>query len=341
MKFIYARMPGYQHQTPSDVVVREIEKLGWRSVWMDNLSDTVYYDYSFVFSPYESVTLLGDSLSKKFDIPHIAHIEWFPPWRIKKDINVADFGFQIDDEELKQIDAMIEHYTEVGSIFCQASVRTLGGRCFAKYIKEFIGEDSITHFRYPSIDVETVLKTKEMYSPKRNLSSVITISRAVPNKRYDLLVDVINKVKIPVEWLIVGVGPMIEYVKINMTNKQVKVVFLGEHWGWDRLYPLLASSLLLHSWGGMPPIEAALLGCYPVLIENTIFDYNKDLFNSHIPVHRTTESAADFINNNLGMDNTVKIKQIVDLFMTNKMNVTSATKNAKDIVKRVEEQWMT
>ena len=109
MKIVYARMPGYDFvSTPSDAVIRELEKAGHKIFWTDNLNYLPLDKYDVVFSPYESATLLGDAISKKLNIKHYAHIEWLPPWRIKK-VNPSEYGLDESKstpaaEEVKAVD---------------------------------------------------------------------------------------------------------------------------------------------------------------------------------------------------------------------------------------------
>lgn len=67
MNIIYARMAGYDWvSTPSDAVARELNNLGHKITIVDNPNYIPLGEYDFVWSPYESVTILGDILSKKW-----------------------------------------------------------------------------------------------------------------------------------------------------------------------------------------------------------------------------------------------------------------------------------
>ncbi|MDD4984112.1 MAG: hypothetical protein PHH82_04740, partial [Candidatus ainarchaeum sp.] len=121
MNIIYARMPGYDWvSTPSDELARGLESLGCKLTLIDNLNYIPPYDFDFVWSPYESVTMLGHMISKRLNIPHYAHIEWLPPWRIFKECKAEQYGFLKENPELQQIDQMIPYYKEIIEAFDKA-----------------------------------------------------------------------------------------------------------------------------------------------------------------------------------------------------------------------------
>ena len=75
MRIIYAKMQGYDWvSTPSDAVARELEKAGHTIEICEDIYSVPVGDFDFVWSPYESATLLGDYISDYKGIPHFSHI---------------------------------------------------------------------------------------------------------------------------------------------------------------------------------------------------------------------------------------------------------------------------
>ncbi len=343
MNIIYARNPGYGFvSTPSDAVVRELEKLGHTIVWTDNVDFIPPKKYDFVISFYEATTLLGDVISKKFNIPHYAHIEWLPPWRAVATCNPREYGYTGNEEELKHAQDMQKHYLLVGKTWLAAKIKSLGGKAFFDYHSKLLQSDlSDVIVRLPSIDVETCLLAKQMYSPKQIPNRIITISRLVPNKRYDILLDIVNRIQQKVEWVIVGDGPEKEKVQKSFNNENVTLTFLGAEWGWTRLYELSKSALYLGSWTGMPPIEAALLGCYPIIIDapktQEINDsILKELFRGYINVcdPKNIPETMKIVEQTIAStpdDKKEKCEKLVKSFLNNELGVTTAEQNAKNL----------
>ncbi len=82
---------------------------------------------------------------------------------------------------------------------------------------------------YPALDEALVLKIKKASSGKITLCAV---SRFIPCKRYDLLIDTISEMVaqgLPVHINILGVGPLLEQVKTQVANLDLQdhVTFVG------------------------------------------------------------------------------------------------------------------
>jgi len=344
MNVIYARMTGYDWvSTPSDAVARELEKLGHDITIVENISYIPPKKYDFVWSPYESVIILGDAISKKLNIPHYAHIEWFPPWRIFKDCDVTQYGLDKNDPELQQIDMTISYYEKVGKAFLDASIKSISGECLIPYHERFLKTeiDSIS-IRHSSIDIDTIEKAKKMFSPKKIPNRVISISRLVPNKRWDLMVKVMNEVRTNIEWCVIGDGPVVDYIKKEANNQNVTLNFLGALWGWNKFYELMKATIFLGSWTGMPPIEAAILGVLPLIIEPEITNEIKgrplkEHFSDSIFMSNNINEIADKIIKHIESDGSQKeVKDIKNDFLENKMGVTTSEINAKNLIKNME-----
>lgn len=348
MRIIYARMKEYGWtSTPSDAVARELERLGHTITIVDTLEMMPVDKHDVVWSPYESVTNLGHGISQRLGIPHIAHIEWIPPWRCMKNINVSLYGFKKNSPEILNFDAALQFQKGIISAYKKASVKTLSDLQFIPYLTTTFGDLGEIKVRHQSIDHRTVLKAKETYFPKRENNTIITIARAVPNKRLDLVCDVINRLKTKVTWRIVGDGPEIENIKKSMKNENVTLDLKGVMWGWNRLYELLKAKICLGSWSGMPPMEAALLGCTPILYEPKVDPVvlpNGSIFNdlygdsvSRFPFDNL-EDAVQCVENELKkpQGQTLKETNIVDRFLNNELGMTTSEQNAKNLVNLME-----
>jgi glycosyltransferase involved in cell wall biosynthesis len=335
-------MPGYDFvSTPSDAVARELEKLGHTIYILSDIDTIVPNKVDFVWSPYESVTVLGDALSRIHKAPHFSHIEWLPPWRVVQDCNIEIYGYKEREVPFEQ---SYNSYKKIVDMYNIASIKTISSKEFLKYMfdayhLEFDANNFI--FRAPSIDYETIKKARSMYTPMdRPKNRVITIARAVPNKRYDLMCSVINNIKTEIEWVIVGSGPTLDLIDKNVNNKNVFIKKIGPQWGFGKYYWLLSSTVFLGAWSGMPPVEAELLGAKSFLIrpQNTkevnitaVFNelFNNQIFNDTDPI-----SVAKEIDSYLS--NPIKDDSFETMFLNNGMGVTTAKQNAINIVKLME-----
>ena len=346
MNIIYARMQGYDWvSVPSDAVARELENLGHKVTIVEHIDYIPYAKYDFVWSPYESVTVLGDAISKILEIPHIAHVEWFPPWRISKECNAMEYGFTGKEPELKPdvFNNSINYYKHIGEAYLNADIKTLGGEAFVPYMAKFLNIDtSFITVRLPSIDTTTIEKVKKMYSPKRIPNRILTVARLVPNKRYDLMVKVMNKIEIPCEWVIIGDGPEADRIKQELNNDNINLTLMGPVWGWGRFYEMLKATVYLGGWTGMPPIEAALLGCEPIVIcpKTTKEIPNcqlKELFRDVVPMFTDDfKRAAKKIEQYINKQTKKHYPDIVDKFRKGEMGVLPSSINAENIIKLVE-----
>jgi len=358
MTIIYARMRGYDWVTvPSDAVVRELEKLGHTVLWVESLDLLPVRKADFVFSPYESVTLVGDAISKKLNIPHYAHVEVLPPWRVKPNIDFANYGLTKEDPEIspKNLEVTVPHYKAVGQAWKNAAVKSVSNQCRVDFHHTLLGPIDNLHLRYPSIDVSSINMAKIMYSPKRVENRVLTVSRVMPIKRYDLLIQTMNQVQEKITWAIIGEGTMVSAIKQRMTNPNVTLEFMGAQWGWARYYEMLRSKLLVYAMGGMPPIEAALLGALPIVIENQAtddlpefdkfmqynFGFKKDNYETtFFPIfkHDQTEEMATKIDEEIKKPagQSLAENNTVTAFMCGSMNVTPSKRNAEQIIERVK-----
>lgn len=351
MKIIYARMPNYDWvSTPSDAVVRAIEKLGHRVYWLETVEYLPVDKVDFVFSPYESVTILGDAISKLLgEVPHYAHIEVLPPWRVVRGIDYQNYGLEETNPEIhpQALDNTIPHYLRIGKIWKNAQVKSVSNKSRIDFHHKLLGKIDNLQLRYPSIDTVSIDIAKAMYSPKRDKNKVITIGRAMPIKRYDLLCNVMNEVKSKVKWTIIGDGPMIEKLGDMVTNNNVELEILGAQWGWARYYEIMKASVGLFAMGGMPSIESALLGAFPIAIEqqptkdlpefDKFMEYN---FGNSMPIfkHNQAKEAAAKIDEALAkpQGHCLSEYQTVSKFMSGGTNVTPSFVNAKHVIKRME-----
>lgn len=345
MNIIYARMPGYEWiSVPSDAVARELKNLGHNIIIVEQIYDVPVGNYDFVWSPYESVTLLGDAISRKLKIPHASHIEVLPPWRIFENIDYKNYGLTKDDPELTDIKNTRPYYLKVGKAWYNSDIPTLSSKTRIQ-MHEFLGDMSKIQLRYPSIDTYTINKIKQLYKPERIQNRVLTVSRATFIKRYDLLVNVMNKINTDMEWAIVGAGPALEMIKQKLINPKVKLLILGPMFGWQRYLEMMKSSYFLYAMGGMPPLEAALLGSFPCGIEQEptqhIPDFDKfleDNFGDSIPLFKYNESekAAEFMDFCFKQtpDELLNKWDTVNKFWTGKTNVRPAKENAQQIIDR-------
>lgn len=362
MNIIYARMPGYEYiSVPSDAVARELKNLGHNITIVGQVYDVPAGNYDFVWSPYESVTLLGEAISRRLKIPHVAHIEWFPPWRILKDCNPEEYGFQKNDEELKHFEEHSLYYKKVGEAWLKANIKTIGNNVYKDYIAKFLlgdnhsGQELNAEVRFPSIDHKRLLKFKQTFSGVKKIpNQIISIARAVPNKRYDLLVKVINRLTVPVTWVIIGNGPELEMIKTKMTNQLVSVQYKGLLHGDAKNLEILKSSLFLGSWVGMPPIEAILLDCLPFIVvppvnkENTQiaindnFEVDKnykgeyknifELYKYEDIFDNLPKQISKYIENFDNKKTSELCHQFSLTFLNNALGVKTAEKNAQNII---------
>lgn len=280
-------MPGYDWvSTPSDAVAREIEKLGHKLVQVEDPRGVPPREYDFVWSPYESVTLLGDEISKRYDVPHYAHIEWFPPWRVGE-VNKEEYGFI--DTGISEIEEFYKtelnwrrtwpYYEAIGHAHYNAAVKTINSTSFHSLYKRVAGNWDHLYHRYSCVDTAFIDAFNKTYKVKKIANRVITVARAVPNKRYDILVAIMNQVQRPVEWVIVGDGPMLLYIKKVLTNPNVKLIIKGPLWGYQKLYEIAQAGYSLHCWSGLPPFESIGVGTFPLVI---VPPTPKELDSNHI-----------------------------------------------------------
>lgn len=346
MNIIYVRMQGYDWvSVPTDEVVRELEKLGHKIYIVDHPDRIPTGTWDWVWSPYESVTLLGDVVARTMGIPHYSHIEVLPPWRCIDNPDYENYGLtDKNDPEIKNFNQMQSYYIKVGTAWKNADIRSLSTPVRLEMHKKLFPDLGDVVYDFPPIELNMANKAKKMFSPKRIFNRVVTISRAIAIKRYDLLVKVMNQLKTPVTWTIVGDGPMLKFIETNINNNNVTVTPLGGLWGWAKWYELLKSSVLVYAMGGMPPIEAALMGCKPICIEQQptrdIPDFDKFMesnFGNSVPIFKydKTEDMAELVDSALAGRDILKEYNTVEKFMSGETNVRPAAEYAKTIVERM------
>jgi len=353
MRILYVKMPGYEWvSVPSDAVVRELVKLGVEVDTTTNMSSILPKKYDAVWSPYEHVAILGRNIAKRIGAPHIAHIEWLPPWRISKKCDYTLFGFDGKSPEIKGITSqVIDHYLEIGRVWGNADIRTIAGRGFIDYVCNATDTDKEgVVVRYPSIDTQAIETCKRMYNVQKIHNRVITIARAVPNKRYDLLVKVMNKINCEVEWAIIGDGPELSMVKEELKNPKVKLNILGSIWGYAKYAEIMKSKTFLGAWSGMPPFECSGLGCYPIIIQPVLPDF----ITEPTLVENTMPNCANLVfENDDNWSNEVATRIHLNIedqdsymlysgllykdMLDNKCGITSSAQNALNLKKMVSE----
>ena len=340
MKIIYAR-PDLPYNIPSDAVMRELIRLGHKVLPLESATFLPSEQYDVVFSPYETTTILGDRIASALGVPHYAHLETIPPWRYFKECDIENYGLKPSDDEMKDFQKHKEYYEEVITCFRRATFRTAGGRVRQQYIKDVTGVDC--GVRYPSIDVRTLKMLDKMFDVSRDENRIVTTSRATIPKRYDLLMEVMSKVKTKCIWTIIGVGPMIDVIHKEFNNPNVQVEFMGMLLNHSKNYWFKKSKLVLHAMGGMPLMEGAFLGCFPIGIEQQPtkhlpeFDkFMEDIYGDSVPLfkHTDLDKAAEFIDYCFSVPNEKLFEkyQTVEKFMEGKTNLTSSKKNAEQII---------
>jgi len=359
MNILYARMQGYDWvSTPSDAVARELEMLGHNVTIIETLDDVPAKKFDFVWAPYETALFVGEAAAQKLCIPLVSHLETIPPWRIKRNIDFFNYGLTENDPEIsqQQLNYTIPYYERVGKAWKNAAIKTLSNHSRIDYHKKLLNITEDIPLRYPSIDVTSINKAKNMYSPKHIENRILTVSRATSIKRYDLLIQVMNQVQTKVTWAIIGDGPMLEVIKQKVTNPNVTLEIMGSKWGWSRYYEMMRSKLFVFAMGAMPPIEAALLGSFPIVIENQPTDdlpdfdkfmrynfaFNKDDYKTtFFPIfqHNQIEEMAETIDAEIikPVGQSLAENKTIEAFMRGDTNVTPSSVNAKQIIDRVKE----
>jgi len=345
MNIIYSRISGYDWvSVPSDAVARELEKLGHDITIIENISYIPPKKYDFVWSPYESVTILGDAISKRLNIPHFSHIEVLPPWRVIPNADYDNYGIiDKNDTEVTNFNISRPYYLDVGNAWKNATIKTISNPVRLPMHQKLFPDLENVKIRFPSIDVATIEAAKKMYSPKKISNRIITIARATQIKRYDLLLNVMNHVKNEIEWVIIGEGPMTDKIKTQLTNQNVKLIMLGPLWGWNRFYEIMKAKLMIYAMGGMPPIEAALLDVFPIVIENQptrdIPEFDKFMyynFKDSMPIfkHNQDKEMAQMVDERIEKtaEESLNEYDTVNKFMSGKTGVTPSSVNAKNII---------
>lgn len=346
MKIIYTRVPGYDWVSiPSDAVVRSFEKLGHTVYITDNPFDYPADKYDFIFSPYETTVLLARQISEATDTPVMGHLEWLPPWRIFEDIDVSKYGYKGNEPDLENRLINKDYYLNIGKIWKRFEVKTLSTEIRYPYLAKLLGDFGY-HIRYPSVDVDLIERIDRQLTPKRQNNMVITVSRAVADKRYDLLVDVMNKVKTKCTWGIVGDGYMLKYVKDNLTNKKVELQLYGPKWNVERFYIMKQAGVFLGGSTAMPPIEGALLGCQPFLMAPSATDeipefdqLHKYQFGDAIMWSNKPEELAKLIDTHINNYNESYVFKIKHALMNNKLNILPAEENAKKLIEMATNEF--
>lgn len=336
MNIIYARMAGYDWvSVPSDGVVRALENLGHTITICEHPELVPTGNHDFIWSPYESVVILGDYLKQKLKIPHISHCEWIPPWRCLRGVALSD--------TVKNFEETFQQQKIMMGCYKSADFRTLSSPLFVSYMEKAFGKLNIDAIRYQSVDVKTLEKAKKTFNPAKQQNRVISISRAVPNKRYDLLVEVMNKVSTPIDWVIIGEGPELQRIEKSLHNSKVNTIFLGPKWGWSKLYEIMKSKVFLGAWTGMPQMESAYLNTTPISIEpnfapEIVGSMIKDLYGNAYAIflQDKIQEVAGKLEFYLTQDCSEQNTNMVNLMLDNKIKLTTCEDNAKQLIKWAE-----
>lgn len=348
MKIIYVRMKNYDWvSVPSDAVARELEKLGHSITILDSINYIPPDNYDFVWSPYESVTPLGQAISKKVNIPHFAHIEVIPPWRYFSDADPENHGISKNDPEVspEAFSDNKKHYEIVIHAWKSADIKTISSPVRLKYHQENFGTiKGKINIRFPSVDHKIIDIAKKMYSPEKSEKTLLTISRLVPVKRHDILVEVMNRVKTSCIWKVIGSGPSKNIIETSLKNSNVSLKISEGIWGWAKMYEMMKANLFIFSTGAMPPMEASLLGTSSIIMESQGNKYLPDFdkFQKHnyedsLPIfeYGKYDEMAELIDSELNKPEPTILKDYdtVNKFMSGKTGITTSQKSAENIIK--------
>ena len=351
MNIIYARMQGYQWiSTPSDAVAREMEKQGHRIYIAESINNIPPGNYDFVWSPYETSLILGNAISQKFEIPLVSHLEVIPPWRIFPNIDVENHGLPKDDPEVQaeHLAGTSDYYQKIIEIWKDADIKTLSTPVRLPYHEKYFGPLENVQIRFPSIDTYMIERAKKLYTPKKQDNVILTVSRLMPVKRWDILVEVMNRLKTKVVWKIVGAGTYESTLKESLTNENVELQFLGHKWLWGKLYEMLSARLFVFSTGAMPPMEAALCGTPAVVMESQgsdhmpeFKDFQKTNFGDALPIfeYGKFDEMAVFIDEEMAKDKSTLLEEYdtVNKFNKGRCGITSSKINAQQILQRFKD----
>jgi len=348
MKLICVREPGYQWvSTPADAVIRELKNLGHKIFITESPYNLPVEQYDWTLSFYEHSAILGNIISRLSNTPHFCHIETIPPWRYFYDCDVENYGLTKDDQEVIEGIKNRPMYERIAGVWSDAKVHTLSNHSRIYLLRSIVPQVENIQLRYPSIDTRSIEKFKKMYSPKIEQNVILTVSRATKIKRFDLILKVSNEIKTPnTVWKIVGNGPALKDMQDGLKNPNVKISFLGGQFGWSRFFEMAKANVFISAMGGMPPIEAALLGCSSFGIEqeptlqtpefDRFMEYN---FGKVIPIfkHNQYADAAQMIDESLqGFGVINSTYNTVDRFMSLECNVLPSVENAKQIIERIK-----
>lgn len=253
-------------ETPEEAQLRELSNLGHDVCIMERCEELPVDDIDIIVAMSESTVENAFKLSKKYNIPYFAHMEWLPEWRIFKN-SETNWGY-INKIPYQMKMNFIRMYQRYVYFWSCATVKTLAANCFHKVMNEFTGMEALIGTKYVGIDVE---KIKPFNKDVKKENSIVCIARFVPHKRIHHIIKALQMINYKGTLKLVGYGP--EKINYEMIANGLFLEFIPSE---KKFEALKSSKLCIALWSGIVPAEAFYMGIPVITYES---DYMRELYD--------------------------------------------------------------
>jgi len=257
-------------ETPEEMYLRKLRDLGHDVIITDNCTG-ITTDIDIIVSMSEVTCEQGYVLSKFYNKPFYAHMEWLPKWRIGIE-NARTWG-ESRNYTFKEKMHFIRQYLEYATFWHLADVKTLASPVFYKDMKNFLGvQDLEIESKKLGVDMDKINKyLNETETRPKKENEITCVARFVPHKRIHHIIEALKLIKFDGTFNLVGYGSEQQKYEAIKGNMQIKYFPSS-----DKFKCMDRSKVTIALWSGLVPAESIYLGT-PVVTYDS--EYMKDLFS--------------------------------------------------------------
>ena len=343
MRILYLTPGNPYIKTPETGFAEQLAKRGHTVILAYGYSpDLLKQKVDIVFGAMEYSMNLANWLGKKLNVPVYNHMEWIPPWRVGLE-DPKEWGYDGTTAEKMNHgiqSQFIPMYIQQIQDWENATIRSLPGQSFKKYMKPFATNPLEAESKFYSADFDKLNHYKGDYEEK---NQIMCTARLVPHKRVHHIIKALANVKNAPALKVIGYGNEMGQLKALAYEKGVNVEFLGPGQDGIKEKTIQESMFSVNIWAAIPVAES-------FYYKKPAISYNEDgmvelfddtlLYANRNDIKSLSEQIQYFIDNpkerkKYGLNANKKM-------LSNNINMNTPDKLIKDIEKILNkgvEKW--
>jgi glycosyltransferase involved in cell wall biosynthesis len=233
----------------------------YNGFYSDPIPDKIDWVMSLHEDPQYMVNAYSISKSRKSKL--YCHVEFLIPWRLK--INYGSYKWDewgYEDREFSQ--EYCDYFKSLKYVWDSCELRTCASKYYIEPIQEFFESSKKIFVKYPGTDsILASLAHKKDFKDRE--FDIVTISRLVPYKKVDIIARSLVKYNKNIKWVLIGYGPELPKIQNIINGSKVQLFYFNKLDGIEKLNVIGNSKIGIHCWNGLPPVECALMNCYPIV----------------------------------------------------------------------------